>query len=160
VINNTWHRIRYSGCVCAPLSLPALQRMLPRSTWMNSKIHAYSLTGFPPPANGLLHITQAATHRRDTLRRSSPHPSTISYSKHARQRPKLWRRRLPMLHLLRGEQAGAGRERELDELRSGWSGHEQVRDRDGLYRDRGLGILPGRLGFKPARVLRFWRFGF
>ena len=27
---------------------------------MNCKIHAYSLTGFPPPANGLLHITQAA----------------------------------------------------------------------------------------------------
>lgn len=53
------------------------------------------------------------------------------------------------------ERAGASRERELDELGSGWSGHKQVRDQDGLYRDRGLGFSPGRLGFKPARVLGF-----
>ena len=91
------------------LVIPRSSECFPRSTWMNCKIHAYSLTGFPPPANGLLHITQAAMHHRDTLRRSSPHLSTISYSKHARQRPKLRRRRLPVLHLRRGERAGAGR---------------------------------------------------
>ena len=47
---------------------------------MNCKIHTYYLASFSPPSNGLLHITYAAMHRRDTLRRSSPHPSTISFS--------------------------------------------------------------------------------
>ena len=92
------------GLCVLHLVFPRSCECFPRSTWVNCKIHAYSLTGFPPPANGLLHITQAATHRRDTPRRSSPHPSTISYSKHARQRPKLRRRRLPALHYIFGEE--------------------------------------------------------